>query len=137
MDYIRKAKLAICMSLLLPACVADADIIFWSCFFLLSFFFFSSPNLSGRRWDACHICTHSVALVRIWDAGLKRAEGGSLKNTGRKKSPKIRHLGAITQICRAISSQLRHVSTIGKKFVKQQYLPHMFLQYDELRPTNS
>jgi len=34
-------------------------------FFLLSFFFFSSPNLSGRRLDVCHTSTHGVALVRI------------------------------------------------------------------------
>ena len=32
-----------------------------------------------------------------------------------KKSPKNRHLGTIAQLCRAISSQLRHVSTIRKK----------------------
>jgi len=37
------------------------------------------------------------------------------ENTGRKKSPKNRHLGNIAQICRAISSQLRHISTIGKR----------------------
>ena len=36
-----------------------------------------------------------------------------------------------------MSSQLRHVLTIGKKLVKQQYLPHMFSQYGELRPTSS
>ena len=36
---------------------------------------------------------------------------------------KNRHLRAIAQLCRAISSQLRHLSTIGKKLVKQQYLP--------------
>jgi len=30
-----------------------------------SFFFFSSPNLSGRRLDVCHTSTHGVALVRI------------------------------------------------------------------------
>jgi len=35
---------------------------------------------------------------------------------------KSRHLGTIAQICRAISSELRHISTIGKKPVKQQYL---------------
>jgi len=29
-----------------------------------------------------------------------------------------------------------HASTIGKKIVKQQYLPHMSLQYGELRPTS-
>jgi len=34
---------------------------------------------------------------------------------------KNRHLGTIPQLCQAISSQLRHVSTIGKKLVKQQY----------------
>jgi len=36
----------------------------------------------------------------------------------------------------AISSQLRHVSTIGKKLVKQRYVLNMFSQYGELRPTN-
>jgi len=35
-------------------------------------------------------------------------------NTGRKNDVKNRHLGTIAQICRAESSQLRHVSTIGK-----------------------
>ena len=30
-----------------------------------SFYLFSSPNLSGRRLDACHTSTHGVALVRI------------------------------------------------------------------------
>jgi len=49
---------------------------------------------------------------------------------------KNRHLGTIAQLCRAISSQLRHVSTIGKKLVKQQYLLHMTLQYGELWPTS-
>jgi len=38
-------------------------------------------------------------------------------NTGRKKSPKSRHLGTISQLCRAISSQLRHVSTIRKNLL--------------------
>jgi len=28
-----------------------------------------------------------------------------------------RHLGTMEQLCQAISSQLRHVSTIGKKFL--------------------
>ena len=29
------------------------------------FFFYSSPNLSGRRLDVYHTSTHDVALVRI------------------------------------------------------------------------
>jgi len=53
-------------------------------------------------------------------------------NTGRKK---IRHLSTIAQLCRAISSQLRHVSTIGK-IGKQKYLLHMPSQHGELRPTS-
>jgi len=57
-------------------------------------------------------------------------------NTGRKKVAKNRHLGTIAQLRRAISSQQRHISTIGKKLVKQQYLLHMSLQYGELRPTS-
>ena len=36
------------------------------------------------------------------------------ENTGCKKVAKNRHPGTITQLSRAISSQLRHVSTIGK-----------------------
>ena len=35
-----------------------------------------------------------------------------------------------------MSSQLRHVSTIGKKLVKEQYLLHTSSQYGELRPTS-
>ena len=36
-------------------------------------------------------------------------------NAGCKKSSKNLHLGTIAQLCQAISWQLRHVSTIGKK----------------------
>jgi len=92
-------------------------IIFLSCGFfylLLSIFFyllsFSSPNLSGRRLDVYHSSTHGVALVRIYDAGLKRAASGLLK----MQDAKNRHFGATAQICRAVSSQLKHMSTIGK-----------------------
>ena len=46
------------------------------------------------------------------------------ENTGRKKSPKIRHLGSIAQLCLAVSLQPRLVSTIEKKPFKQQYLLH-------------
>ena len=53
----------------------------WPTFLVLSsfYFFFSSPNLSGRRLDVYHTLTHGVALVRILNAGLKGAARGSLK----------------------------------------------------------
>jgi len=44
-------------------------IIFLPCSFFLSssssIFFFSAPNVSGRRLDVYHTSTHGVALVRI------------------------------------------------------------------------
>jgi len=82
---------------------------------------YRKPNLSGRRLDVYHTSTHDMVLVRIYNAGLKYAAHGSLEI----QDAKNRHFGTITQLCRAIYSELRHVSTIGKKLVKQQYLLHM------------
>jgi len=67
---------------------------------LLSLLLFPPPNLSRRRLDVCHTSTHGVALVRIWDAGLKRAACGSLKIQDGKKSAKIRYLNTIAKLCR-------------------------------------
>ena len=103
---------------------------------LLSSFFVSSPNLSLPE-------TGCLPYFHTWcglSANLRcRSETCCTRlavNTGRKKVAKNRHLGTIAQLCRAISSQLRHVSTIGKKLVKQQYAVHMSPQYGELRPTS-
>jgi len=52
-----------------------------------------------------------------------------------QKVAKNCHLGTIAQLCRAISSQPRHISTIGKTF-KQQYVLQMSAQYGEHRPTS-
>jgi len=44
-----------------------------------------------------------------------------------KNRKKIRHLGTIAQLCRAISSQRRHVSTIGEKnLLNSNISPHFF-----------
>jgi len=54
-----------------------------------------------------------------------------------QKSPKIRHLGTFAQLYRAISSQLRHVSTIGKKVLNSDTSP--ICHHDslcEIRPAN-
>jgi len=42
-----------------------ADHYIFALWFLSSFFFLSSPNLSGRRLDVYHTSAHGVALVRI------------------------------------------------------------------------
>ena len=61
---------------------------------------------------------------------------GLAENTGRKKVAKNRYLGTITQLCRAISSQLRHVSTIGKKLLSSNMSSRCPPRYGELRPTS-
>jgi len=101
---------------------------------VVSSFFLSSsssvffPRLFSAvtcRFDVYHTSTHDVALVRIYNAGLRCAARCTrlqlAENTRRKNDAKIRHMRIIAQSCRAISSQLRQ-STIGKKLVKQQYL---------------
>jgi len=44
-------------------------------------------------------------------------------NEGPKKVAKNRHLGIIAQICRSISSQLRHISTIAKSLLSSNISP--------------
>ena len=78
------------ITLLWSTYVIAQTIIFLPCdFYLLLLSFFSSPNLSGRRFNVYHTSTHGVALVQIEDAGLKAAARGSLKTQDAKKSPKI------------------------------------------------
>ena len=53
-------------------------------------------------------------------------------NAGPKKVAKNRHLGIIPQLCRAISSQLRHVSTIGKNLLSSNIsstCPHNMVNF--------
>ena len=83
-------------------------------FYLLSFFF---PRLiSAATHCMSTILPHMVCanLQCMFDMCCTWLA----ETTGSKKSPKIRHLGTIAQIRRAISSQVRHVSTIGNKPVK-------------------
>jgi len=52
-----------------------------------------------------------------------------------QKSPKSRHLGTIPQLCCAISSQLRHVSTIEKNLLSSNIsstCPHNTVNFDSL-----
>ena len=78
-----------------------------------------------------------ISAVRISNAGLKCVACARLAgNAGPKKSPKNRHLGTIAQLCQAISSQLRHVSTIGKKWlnsnVSSPTRPHNMVNFSLL-----
>jgi len=58
------------------------------------------------------------------------------ENAGPKKVAKNRHLGSFAQLCRAISSQPRQVSAIGKKLVKSSNMsstrPHNMVNFGTL-----
>jgi len=125
--FIVKCKTAPRSAFIMATLHSRWDIIFLPCglfFCLLSIFF---PHLISAVADwMSAILPHMVWLyckfrMQVWNVLLQLAE-----NTGLKKVAKNRHLGTIAQLCRAISSQLRYVSTIGKKtLVIQQYLLHM------------
>jgi len=94
--------------------------------FLSSFYLFFRRLISAVADWVSAILPHmvwpySANLGCRYKPCYKRLSG----NTGRKKSPKIRHLGTIAQLRRATSSQLRHVSTIGKKLLNSNISPHV------------
>jgi len=80
--------------------------------FLVSSFFlaYSQPSQTECLPYSHTWCGLSANLEYMIEMCYKRLA----ENTARKISPKIGSLGTIAQLCRTISSQLRHVSTIGK-----------------------
>jgi len=113
-----------------PPCVA----VFSSYgFFFLSSYFLAYSQLSQIR---CLLYLH------IW-CGLSAKLGCRsemcctqlVENTGCKKSPNIGHLCTIAQLCRTVSSQLRHVSTIGKNLLNSNIsstCPHNMANFSPL-----
>jgi len=101
--------------------------------FLLLLFF---PCLSQPSWIGCLPYFHTWCGL---SANLRfRCETCCTRlteNTGCKKVAKNRHLGTIAQLCRAISSQLRHISTIGKNLLSSNMssrCPHNMVNFGPL-----
>jgi len=112
--------------------------IFVRWFLLLSFclfYLFSSPNLSRRRLDVLSYFHTWCGLIANLRCRSETCCTRLAENTVRKKVAKNRHLGTIAQLCRAISSQLRHVLTIEKKLLSSNMSSDV-PQYGELRPTS-
>jgi len=78
----------------------------WFLSYFFFFFFFLQTGCLSCFYTWCGL---SANLERRSEMCCTRLAG----NTGRKNC----HLRTIAQICRAISSQLRHVSTIGEKLL--------------------
>ena len=111
------------LTLLRPPCIADADIIFLPCGFFLSFFI---PRIISTAAD----WMSSLPYFHTWCGPSVNLECRSeiccmqlAGNTGRKNDAKNCHLRTIAQLCRALSSQLRHVSTIGKNLLSSNISP--------------
>jgi len=83
--------------------------------FLLFFFFYSWPNLSGRRVDVYH--THTFCIWCDLNANLGCRSEMCCTQLAGIQDAKNRHLGTIAQLCWAVSSQLRHVSIMGKNLL--------------------
>jgi len=99
-------------------------------YIFILWFLLSSSSFFPRLISAVGDWMSAIILHMVWpqcefkcrsETCCTRLAG----NTGRKNDAKNLHLCTISQLCRAISSQLRHISTIGKKLVKQQYLLYM------------
>jgi len=95
---------------------------------LFFFFFFLFPRLISAVTD----WMSTIAYFFTWcglSANLEcRAEMCCMPlagNTGRKNDAKNRHLLTTAQVCWAVSSQLRHVSTIEKNFFNINISPHV------------
>ena len=110
---------------------------------LCSFFFFPCLISAPQRSEiGClpYFHTHtwcglSANLGCRCETCCTRLAGNAGRKKIAKKSPSAHY--RTTSSGYRISSQLRHVSTIGKKLVKQQYLLQMFPQYGELWHTSS
>jgi len=125
--------------LLWPPYVIGQSIIFSSsgfCFFsLLSCFIFPRLISAVAHWRSTVPYFHTWSRCGL-SANLERRSDMCCtwlaENTGRKKSLKIRHLGTIAQLCWAVSSQLRHISTIGKKLLSSNIssrCPHNMVNF--------
>jgi len=123
--------------------VIGHTIIFLPCDLYLSSFFLSFfPRLISaavdwmsipyfHTWCALTWCALSANLRCRSETCCTRLAG----NAERKKIAKNRHLGTIAQICRAISSQLRHVPTVGKNLLSSDMsstCPHNMVNFGQI-----
>ena len=86
-------------------------------------FTYVGQNLSGHTLDVYNTSTHGVAHSANLECRSEMYCTRLAANTGRKKVAKNRHLGTIAQLRLAISSQIRHVSTIGIKLLNSNIPP--------------
>jgi len=117
--------------LLWPPFVTDADILFCSCGFCLFFLAYSQRSQIGcipyfHTW--CDLSANVECRSKMYCMRLT-------ENTEHKNYAKNRHLCTIAHLILAISLQLRHVSTIGKKLLNSNIsstCPHNMVNFGPL-----
>jgi len=96
----------------------------WFLLLLLLSFFFPSPNSQLSQIRCIPYLHTSCGLSANLRCRSEMCCRRLAEIQDAKKSPKIRYLGStVAQLCRAIPSQLRHVSTIGKKLLNSDISP--------------
>jgi len=80
---------------------------------------------SGRQLSFWASADLRCCLLAINETDTQPSDKYTDANTLKRQFTKNRHFGTIAQLCRTVYSQVRRLSTIGKKLVKQQCLFHM------------
>ena len=93
-----------------------------SSLFFLSFLVFARLISAVAEWMS------TILLHMVWPWCEFRMQVRKVLQAARckcriQKVAKNRHVGTIPQLCRAISSQIRHISTIGKKVLSSGISP--------------
>ena len=109
----------------------------WTLYFAtvvsIFFFLFSSPILSG--WIGCLPYFHTWCGLSANLECMSEMCCTQLAENKCKNYAKNHHLRTIAQLCRAISSQLRHVSRIGKNVLNSNIsftCPHNMVNFGPL-----
>ena len=103
------------------------------CLVVSSFYLLSFPRLISAVAD----CMSAILQHMVWiSANVRCRSETCCTRLAEIQDAKNRHLGTIAQLCQAISFATEaYIDNRKKNIVKQQYLIHMFSQYEELWPT--
>jgi len=101
-----------------PPCVIGQAIIFLPC----GFYLLSSSSFFPRLISASADWMSTILPHMVWpSANLECRSEMCCTRLAENRGRKNRHFGIITQLCPAISSELRHVSTIGKNLLTRMW----------------
>jgi len=102
--------------------------------FYLSIFFFPRLISAAAHWVTTYFHTWCGLSANL-ECRSEMCSTRLAENAGPQKVAKNRHLGTVAQLCRAMSSQPRHISTVGKKLLSSNMssrCPHNMVGFGPL-----